>query len=316
MPISVAQTLAINSTAALEDASAAGTFATNVAAGSLLVVVGVGVQDGTFLGTQLSSVTDNRGNTWTTPVNFNGGDAYSPTVWFAYAMNAAAGSTTVTVNLSTSSSNRLSALVFEVTGAATTGALDSYVTGSDATTGSVVSTSATATLAQANNLVVLIGGGYMGTPSTTSGYTAHATNSNGTNNQTGFIAMTKVTAATTAQTGSVAHTSVTARRQAMLMVFKEAAGGGTSRRYKFQFDSGTFTSADTGITGYVWRNGDPDQLVAEKYTSLSGDATAGTLLITSASGVPQTAAVTDTIKGVFYNGSDTSGLVTGTVESV
>jgi len=82
-------------------------------------------------------------------------------------------------------------------------------------------------------------------------------------------------------------------------------------RYKFQLDDATFTSADTGVTGDVWRNASPNTGTSEHYTGLSGAATAGDLYITS---IPSNVSLSDTIYGIFYNSSDTSGLIQGTVE--
>jgi len=122
-----------------------------------------------------------------------------------------------------------------------------------------------------------------------------------------------VTAATTTLTGTVAYDG-TASAAALMLVIKEAAAG-TTYRYKFELDSSAFTSADTGITGYVWRNLNPDEGAAEKYTSLEGDATAGVLYIKTADGLPSGIAPADTIIGSFYNGTDGSRpFLSGTVE--
>jgi hypothetical protein len=120
----------------------------------------------------------------------------------------------------------------------------------------------------------------------------------------------KVIAATDAQTLTVAHDSAS-DTEILMAVFKQAAAG-AALQYKFQFDTSTMTSADTGITGYVWRNKAPDGGAAEKYESLEGDATDGDLLITA---IPAGVLIGDSITGIFYNGTDTSGLISGTVEA-
>lgn len=288
------------------------TFDSNVLAGSLLVVIGAGLRRGLYAYSHLTSISDTQSNTWQSIVTQGSGAAAS--VWTTYAMNATAGATTLTLAF-TGSDNSLGVVAFEVTGALTTGALDQTKAATTAASGTptaTTSTGASSTLAQANNLVFLIAAGALGLPTNPAGWTEYLSTQNGAN-LIGCQICAKVTAATTAITGTVEHADATAERNALLAVFKEGAAAPT-KRYKFQFDSAAFTSADTGITGYVWRNATPVTGTAEEYTSLVGaSATAGDLYISS---IPAAAAVSDTVLGIFSNGTDTSGLVSGAVEEV
>lgn len=89
---------------------------------------------------------------------------------------------------------------------------------------------------------------------------------------------------------------------------------GSSFRAKFELDPNVFTSADTSIEGYVWFTGNPDDGAGYYFSGLVGDATAGTLYITT--GLPGGLVDEQAIIGVFHNGTDTSGLIAGVVEAI
>lgn len=276
-----------------------------VAAGSTLVVVGAVAEYPVSQSVLLSSVNDTSTNTWGTPSNVRTTGAYLPNVFGCVAENVAAGSPTVTLNWDSASGVRPSFVLYEISGPVTASGVDKTVTGTS-TSALSVSTSATGTLTQANNLAILVAGGWFEWPTNPSGWTSALTVKNGT--YIGCQVSHKNVSTTTSITGTVDY-EVSASAAALMYVIKEAATA--TLQYKFQLKASTFTSADTGITGYVWRNSGPDGVFAEKYEGLGGDATAGNLIIT---GIPAGASVSDTITGVFYNSTDTSGLISGTVE--
>ena len=108
-------------------------------------------------------------------------------------------------------------------------------------------------------------------------------------------------------TGTVGYSGV-------LYVLKQAAAA-SGPRYEFSLRSDTFTSADTDLEVFVWRNGSPHTVLAERYTGQAGDATAGLLKVTS--GLPVDVDVADTIIGLVRQTGgtgDTSGIITGSVE--
>ena len=312
MAIAIRQFKKLESTSGTLTSPQTVAFDSAVLAGSLLVVIGAGLRRADYIYSHLTSISDTQSNTWQSIVTQGSGSAAS--VWMTYAMNATAGATTLTLSF-TGSDNSIAACAFEVTGALTSGALDQTKAATTAASGTATTTSSTgasSTLAQANNLVFLIAAGALGIASNPAGWTEYLNNQNGAN-LIGCQISAKVTAATTAITGTVEHADATAERNALLAVFKEGAAAPT-KRYKFQFDSSAFTSADTGITGYVWRNATPVTGTAEEYTSLVGaSAVAGDLYIAS---IPASAATSDTVLGIFSNGTDTSGLVSGSVEEV
>lgn len=279
-----------------------------VAAGSTLVVMGVAIRSDTYTATLVNSVADTQSNAWGTPVNVLAGGAGQANPFACIAHNVAAGSPTVTLNLSQAVSNRVSAVLFEISGGATSASVDKTVNGTSSAATST-STSATGTLTQANNLALLTCGGGIGTPSNPSGWVSALTQVNGVGGMIGCQVSYKSITTTDSITGTVVHEA--GNGAALMLVIKEAAGA--ALRYKFLLDPGTLTDADTGITGYVWRNKNPEEGAAEKYTGLEGSATAGTLYIPA----PDGASTGDTIVGAFLNGSDGSRpFAAGTVEEV
>jgi len=294
-----------------------------VLAGSALAVVGCAIVgnsgDGTaYQRTLLNSISDTSSNTWGTITNVNGG-AYAPNVFGVLSQNVASGTPTVTLTLSNPGTNLVSYALLEIIDAPATGTLaQTPVSGStddgvgEALAG-VVQTGATGTLDQTHNLLLLVAGGYFGGPSNPAGWTEIHRTTNGDGGTVGCQVSVKNVTTDTTVTGTVSHDDTGAWRSALMYVILADTAGGT-KRYKFQFNASTLTSADTGITGYVWRNSGPDGVFAEKYLDLAGaSATAGDLYITS---IPANAAVTDSVTGVFFNGTDTSGIVTGSVEEV
>ena len=153
-------------------------------------------------------------------------------------------------------------------------------------------------------------GGYFGVPVNPAGWTSRLAQTNGT--LIGCQVSTLKVTATTAVVGEVTGSSNGSTSGALLVI--KAATTGAGPTYEFTLRSDTFTSADTNLEAFVWRNGDPNVVLAERYTGLSGDATAGKLKITS--GLPAGVSTGDTIRGlirVIGGTGDTSGIISGTV---
>lgn len=269
-----------------------------VAAGSALVVVGTSLRSDTTQTTLLSSVADGT-NTWSTPVNVRSAGSYSPNAFAALAENVSAGSTTVTLSVNQSTAVRASGVLIEVEKGLTSGILFGTVLTGTGTGTSSTSTSASGTLDQTDNLLILCGGGWCGLPSNPSGWTSLLTQQNDAT-YIGCQVSHKTTSTTDSVTGTVPHAATGGATSAVMLIL-EAATAGAALQYRFSLDPATFTSADTGVTGYVWRNSGPDGVLAEKYESLAGDA--GSVVIT---GVPADVALGDTIVGSFYNSTDGS----------
>lgn len=293
-----------------EDGSISVTLDTAVAAGSTLVLIGAAQNSSTSQASLLNSASDGT-NTWGSPTNVRSAGAYAPNVFACVAENVSAGSLTVTGSFSATSNNAVSLALLEVEKPVTSSGVDQTTTGTGpGSPNTSTSIGPTGTLSQTDNLVIGCIGGWFGIPTAPAGYSSVLTQQNGS--YIGAVIGYKTVAATDPITFTVNHEATGGATSGVVLVIK-AATAGAALRYRFNLDADTFTSSDTGITAYVWRNSGPDGVVAEKYESLSGDATAGQLLITS--DLPSDIAAADTITGVLYNGTDTSGLITGTVES-
>lgn len=310
MPISIRQSKQVVVTG--EDATITATFDAAVAAGSMLAIVGTAVTGGagaSYVTVLLSSVSG--GGTWSTPTNVRGAGSYAPNVFASYALNVSAGSPTVTLTVNQSAFVLMSAVLLEIEGAATASAIDKSITGFGPTSASTTTLTDSGGLSQAANAAILCVGGYFGTPANPSGWTSRLSQANGT--QIGSQVSTRITSATTSIVGEVAGNSP-GDTSGILLVVKEATAAGP--KYRFNLRSDTFTSADTNLEVFVWRNGSPHTVVAERYTGQAGNATAGILRISS--GLPAGVLVSDTILGlvrVTGGTGDTSGILTGTVEA-
>jgi hypothetical protein len=279
-----------------------------VLSGSMLVVIGAGVDASSYDALLLNGVSG--GGSWGSITNVRSSSSYAPNVYSAVAHNVSAGSPTVTLSWNASTNNNVSGVLMELTKAATSSAIDKSKTGTSAS-GSTISTDATGALTQTHNLAILCAGGWIGTPNNPSGWVNDLTQGNGSPSVGCQVSHKNVTT-TDSITGTVTFSDAGAS-SALLLIIK-AAVAGSGYKYKFALNDATLTSADTGITGYVWRNGDPDTVLAEKYTGLAGDAEDGVLYITS--GLPEGVDSGDTIVGSFYNESDGSRpFATGTVEN-
>lgn len=290
-----------------EDGTLAMTSDYAVPSGAVLALIGAGSSDG--LSPYLSSVADTSANTWGNVTNVRASGTYSPQVFAALAHNVAAATPTVTATYTESTSgNRFSAALLEITDVPTSGALDVAVN-NIASSGTSITTGATGALAQAANLLIACMGGWIGIPYNPSGWSSVLTQSNGIAGLIGCQISYKTIDDAASRTETFSSSEIAGGALLMLVIRQEA---GPALQYKFQLNTATFTSADTAIEGAVWRNATPFTGLATKFTGLAGDAVAGDLIIPA----DVNAALTDTLYGIFYNGTDTSGLITGVVEAV
>ena len=292
-----------------EDGTLALTSASAVPAGAVLVLIGTGLySNATAAAPYLSSVADTSTNTWETPINVRAAGSSNPQVFAALAHNVAAATPTVTATFTQSvTGNKFSAALLEITGAPTASALETSVNAT-ATSGTSITTAETGALSQAANALVACFGGWIGNPTNPTGWSSALTQNNGVNLGCQISYKTINDAASRTETFT---TSAIAGGAILMLVIKQAAT--SALRYKFALNTTTFTSADTGVTGFVWSNATPDTGTAQKFTGLAGSATAGDLIIDT--DLPAEISLSDTIYGIFYNGTDTSGLIAGTVEA-
>lgn len=290
---------------------------TGVAAGSCLLIVG-SYYITTGITCELLSVADTQTNTWV--VTENNQDAAGPgaILFAAVAHNVAAGDTTITATFTShANTRRIAWAAIEISGAKTAGAVSLVATGDAAAGVSSVSVT-TGALAQTDNVLICCFGVWAnwnsGISDASGAWTQILKNSNGTSGTNGvLIGDVKVTSlASRTVTGGSSSAPGLATTGFVLAV--QAAETGT---YKYVFDNldpDEFTSADTGITALVYRNGDYGDTFPEVYTGLVGSATAGTLEIDA--GLPADVALTDTVVAKIFNATHQSFFITGSVESV
>lgn len=303
-----------------------------VTANSTLVVVGTMFLTSGWPYAKCSGVAS-TGDTWSTPAVLSNGYSNSGTFYTAarsfvsVASGVTSGNKTVTVSFngsdpfngeatqsveSTKGVQYRLALI-EITNARTSGAIDLIV--SNVVTSGTSTAVVTGELAQTDNIQIWCHGTYTGYSGVPSGFTSLMTKSNGDDSLHGAVIAHRKVTSSASTTITQNHTETTTAVGGFVIVIKAADASGVTYRYNFQLDPAEFTSADTGIEAHVWRNGESYEVVAERYTGLSGDATAGTLLITT--GLPTNVDVTDTIKADLFNTTHASaGKVTGTVEAV
>lgn len=266
----------------------------------------------------INTITDNKSHTITRrtagfriPGDYTAtGDLWSE-IWDCVAAADAAPTTHIEVTIDpirTEANNRGFAYIAEVEGIA---AFDSVgvQTGGGISSLSVTSTTATLTAPQIafSGLATFASG--VASPT---GWDSLASNINGTNSVHGFGAASKLITTDVAAQAVWTYTTNVNGAAATISTYTLTAG--TTYKLTFTFDSSTLTSADTAIEGYVWFDQDPDDGAGTYFSGLAGDATAGKLYITT--GLPATLTGSTVVKGIFFNGTDTSGLVTGAVEAV
>lgn len=289
-----------------------------VAAGSTLVLVG-GAFTGGGQAARITAVSDTSSNTWSNLTNSTGSGEYSPNAILAVAANVTAGTPTVTITSDMSTDCRPNLILLEVTNVETSSVVDVIVQGQGDGVAYSVTSDSTGPLSQTDYIAIVTAAGWFGDPDnpTTGGtWTERLSIENGSG--AGLLGTQVSTRVVTGSTSAISVTvptpdAATTNSYCILLILKAKSTTSTSLRYKFVLDDSVFTSADTSITGFVWRGGTPDAVLAQRFTGLAGDASAGILYITT--DIPAAAATTDVLYGIFYNGTDTSGLIGGVVEA-
>jgi hypothetical protein len=283
-------------------------------AGSTIVVIGGAARHLDSQGAVLTGVADNSGsNTWGTPENTRAAASYNPNGFVCVAQNVAAGTPTITLTFDAVNANRISGVLYEIIGAPSSSAIEEILEGVG-TGAYTTSTNTSGTLSQADNIVIGMGCGWFGNPADTAGYTATLDQTNGVSSYLGCWVGHKVISATTALSYTQSHPESAVNNSNVIAIIIKQAAVGVTYQYKFRLRTDTFTSADTNVNLYVWRNSGPDGVFAELYTGLAGDATAGDLIVPSSS-IPASVASTDTITGIAWvTSGETTGLMTGAVE--
>jgi hypothetical protein len=283
-------------------------------AGNCLVIVGGAIKSDTS-DTALATAVSG-GGTWTTPDNVLTGSEYAPNAFTAHCPNASGGALTVTLTLDTTSSNQVTGVVQEWDEMPTSSVeiLTNPATGTNSG-GTSTQVSDTGALSTTQGVAIFGCFGWGGIFTTPSGWTGAESPLPQQNGVDGYLG------------GHVAYRNLTtADAPGFIASFPHQTSAGTAGimvllrdnvttpTIRVLLDPAKFTSADTGITAFVYVNGWPDTVLAYRITGLVGDATAGRLDITpSATNFPPNLRTGDSVRVMISNGTDTSGLLPATL---
>ena len=207
--------------------SLATSFASLPSAGNMIVVL---VSAWRSSAANISSVTDNQGNTYTKAIDRNGGNGglSEASIWYCASIGSPSGIHTITTNATAGVDNYIVVIASEVSGQDTSAPLDASTSAAISTTGDVA-TGTTGTLSQANE-IVFIAASVSGSSSnitidTPAMYTRIGVQQD-SNTYIGFEGSYKIVAATTAVVGQWSHDN-TGQDEAsgVIATFKAAAGG-------------------------------------------------------------------------------------------
>jgi hypothetical protein len=264
---------------------------------------------------RIDGLTDSKGQTWTRRASVqNTSTSNRAWVYIYECLNVGAGSTTITLDCTLEDDNNfVSWDVAEFSGVATSSTHDQVATTQVAPSAATATVGPTSTLAQADELVVVIAAGkwywqFNGSGAAPSTYTLD----NITNDST-YIAMQtahKIVSATTAvsATWTFPEDQSVNDGGAFALVTYKAATASSTLRVKGVFESSI--NSDSGITMLVW-TGSPTATYATEYTGLTAESSGG---IVYASPAPAGTSAGDSVNLIAWNSNDTSGLIAGVVE--
>lgn len=130
-------------------------FTSNNAAGNYL---SIGIVTSSQSSTNVSTVTDSRGNTWTKRKAVAGTGSLNIGLYYYDSVNCAAGANTVTVTLIGAQYDTISVVMKEYSGIVTSSQVDVSASAVDSGAGYTHSTGTTSAIAQANELIVALCG--------------------------------------------------------------------------------------------------------------------------------------------------------------
>jgi hypothetical protein len=290
-------------------------FNAPVSAGSTILFIGTLVRHDTAQACLINSASDTSANDYETPVNVRASGSYRPNVAMVYAENVAAGSPTITLTLNQGTAIRITGMLYEIEKCAASAVVDGLDTEELATAATSITVGPTDTLDQTDQMVIVAAGGWFGVPQTPGGWTSGIAHQNGLDSFVGAMVAHKTIATTAAQSATVVHES--SINSAALIVTLKAAAAASGLRYKFDLHP-TLADSMTALYVEVWRNGEPNEVLAEVYTGQTTDATGELLIQTGVNGatLPVSVAGTDTIKADVRDLSGNgTGRISGTVET-
>lgn len=284
-----------------------------VTSGSLLTAV-VWVRNVNAAGELITGISDNKAQTWTKRLSIRDNSVEDGYGWLYLfdCYNAEAGSTTVSLDFTIEDTNNYTVwCVEEYSGIASSSAYDTGDTSAEAGPSDTI-TVGSVTPADADSLVIAAMGSkwwYYIDDDTPNDYTNNARYDGNSYGQ--FHLCHKVLSSSSGQsitwTGP-ADQSTTDGTLGLIAVYKAASG--TNKRIRCLYDSAI--NGDTDITAWVW-TGSFTTTYAQEFSGLTAEASGGVLLINLPSNTTLTNGQSVTV--LAENSTDTSGRITGTVET-
>lgn len=306
-----------NSTTVVSGTSTGYQRTLTVTAGSLLVAC-IFIANVGATGDLINDVTDSKGQTWTKRTSIRDTVENGLSCFYIYeCLAAGAGSTTISLDCAIEDNNNF--IIWDVTEYSGVGSVDTGIHDADAVNGAAGSVSTGPVTPSVDDTLVVTGvgarwwyyvqGNGVDDDSPPTGYTTNNLQNGNTYGQ--FQSAYRILTSAAAQTPSwngPAGQSADYGAVAAVAVYRAATG--TNLRIRAIFN--TAINGDSGITAYVW-TGEPSSVVATKFTGLTAEASGGVLLINLPSNTTLTNGQSVTV--LAFNSADTSGLVTGTVET-
>lgn len=253
-----------------------------IAAGETLVLC-IGATDAdTSQSVLLSSVSDNKPNTWQTPTNGVLADEYVPNAGLAFAYNvgaSSAGALTVTATLDETNGVAINAALIALSNVVSAASpLEGSVLKGQGSGANFTLTNSSGALSQDVLIAVKCAVGWFGMPSNTSGWTEVLKVANGSG--PGYIGMLveyQVITSNTSLQGRVDHPDASTAGTSIVMgLFKAVSTG--NLRLRITADSATLVTGQKPFTVRVWRNGNPEAVLA-KVIAVADVTSAGVILI-------------------------------------
>lgn len=292
---------------------------TGVVAGRALIVA-IPTCQNTGASVVITGVTDTSAggpNTWSYD-NVRAGSDWVPNAAIAYCLNCKSGSYDINVSVDKSSGVKVNPVVVEVANIPTSAALEVLKKG----TGSGLDytlTEATGALTQQPIFALLCSAGWYGYPYTQSadGWDTLSRVQNGSGpGYIGSIVEAKTITSQSSFQGRVDHTGTPTSNSSVAMVLLKTSSVG-SLRIKILADSASLVDGDGPWQVRLWRNGQPEQVVAQYLTISAPLPAAGTMYIQGAD-IPSSysgLALTDTIYANIIGTTKHTGIIQAVVES-
>ena len=280
--------------------------------GRAIVVTLAGVDSGSQA-VLMNSISDGV-NTYNTPTNVRAGADYVPNASMAVALDVAPGTPTISIGVDKSTGVAANVCIVEVANVLTSGAIEVIKPGEGAGDDFTL-TEATGALSQDAFAAVMVAAGWFGNAGPDADWFVAQDVPNGSGpGYVGSLVQYRAIASAASFQGRVEHPDASTANVSALMVLLKAAASGTNLRIKILLESATFLTGEKPFDILLWRNGQPDAVLARRVT-IADVASPGVLYV-SGSDLPWAdLSLSDSIAAYVNGATRYSGIVPAIVES-